>query len=154
MFVHLRGVIRNYAVALLLAVAATATTSGTWPLLSRAPLALDFLAVIIDHQRLAELDEICAAIPHDRLAIQWDTAVEFAILEGVWPSFLTGQPNAEAEIVDRLIRIGKRVPADVELGYHLCYGDAGHRHFKEPHDTAKLVSVANAVAAGVDRPRR
>jgi hypothetical protein len=40
----------------------------------------------------------------------------------------------------------------VELGYHLCYGDAGHRHFKEPHDTAKLVSVANAVAAGVDRP--
>lgn len=56
------------------------------------------------------------------------------------------------EIVERPVRIGIRVPAEAELGYHLCYGDARHRHFKEPADTAKLVDIANAISAGVQRP--
>ena len=33
-------------------------------------------------------------------------------------------------------------PLEVEVGYHLCYGDAGHRHFVEPRDTSRLVDVA------------
>jgi hypothetical protein len=98
---------------------------------------------------LAELDEIVAAIPHDELAIQWDTAVEFALLEGVWPAYFA---DVQAGIIERLIRIGKRVPAAVELGYHLCYGDAGHQHFVQPTDTSKLVAIANALAAGLMRP--
>lgn len=98
---------------------------------------------------MEELEEIAAAIPHHELAIQWDTAVEFAILEGVWP---VGFRDVHNEIVERLVRIGTRVPAEAELGYHLCYGDARHRHFKEPADTAKLVDIANAVSAGVQRP--
>ncbi|MSP12548.1 MAG: hypothetical protein EXR62_06280 [Chloroflexi bacterium] len=98
---------------------------------------------------LQELDEITAAVPHSELAIQWDVAVEFGILEGVWqPAFGNIQPS----IVARLVRIGQRVPADVELGYHLCYGDYGHRHFKQPEDTGKLVEIANAVSAAVTRP--
>src|SRR5579859_1826899 len=98
---------------------------------------------------LAELDQITAALPHHDLAIQWDVAVEFAILEGVWTTFLK---NPKPELIERLIRLGQRVPADVELGYHLCYGDAGHQHFKQPKDTALLVEVANAVSAGLTRP--
>ncbi len=39
-----------------------------------------------------------------------------------------------------------------ELGYHLCYGDMNHRHWKEPEDTAVLVRIANAIAASVSRP--
>src|SRR5258708_6940348 len=38
---------------------------------------------------LAELDEIIAAVPHHELAIQWDAAVEFGMLEGVWPVAFT-----------------------------------------------------------------
>ena len=97
---------------------------------------------------LNELDRITSAIPRDELAIQWDVAIEFAILEGVMPTFLA---DAKTEIPEQLIRLGNRVPADVELGYHLCYGDAGHKHFKEPEDTSKLVEVANAISAGVTR---
>ena len=89
------------------------------------------------------------AVPATELAIQWDVAVEFALLEGLWPTYLTDAPS---EIRERLLRLGRRVPAGVELGYHLCYGDAGHKHFKEPADTAKLVMVANAVAEGLQRP--
>ncbi len=55
-------------------------------------------------------------------------------------------------VLARLVRLGMAVPADVELGYHLCYGDAGHTHFVQPKDTANLVAVANGIAAGVTRP--
>jgi hypothetical protein len=101
-------------------------------------------------QMLAEVDRICAAIPHDQLAIQWDTAVEFAIWESVgWQSHLD---DVRGGIIDRLVRIGAHVPPDVEMGYHLCYGDAGHQHFVQPKDAANLVTVANAVSARVARP--
>ena len=101
-----------------------------------------------ERQLLAELDEMLDVIPAEELAIQWDTAVEFAILEGLLPSFLA---DPEAEIVERLVRLGNRVPTGVETGYHLCYGDVEHQHFVEPADTAKLVAIANGVCAGVER---
>ncbi|MEV0066704.1 hypothetical protein [Amycolatopsis sp. NPDC050768] len=98
---------------------------------------------------LRELELITDAIPADQLAIQWDTAVEFGMLEGVFPSWV---PDLEAGVLDRLTRLGNAVPADVHLGYHLCYGDSGGRHFVEPADTALLVRVANALAARLSRP--
>ena len=98
---------------------------------------------------LGELDRIIDAIPQDDLAIQWDTAAEFAIPEGVAPTFLK---ESMSEILGRLIRLGNHVPVPVELGYHLCYGDAGHKHFKEPEDATKLVAVANAISTGITRP--
>ena len=96
-----------------------------------------------------ELDEIVAAVPREHLAIQWDTAYEFALLEGVIPS---GFANPRAEILERLVRYGNRVPSAVELGYHLCYGDSGHRHFKEPEDAALLALVASHLARQLSRP--
>lgn len=96
-----------------------------------------------------ELDQICTSIPHDQLAVQWDVAVEFGMLEDVWPVYFS---NVREEILERLVRIGSRVPGDVEMGYHLCYGDAGHQHFKQPEDTSKLVDIANAVSQRVQRP--
>ncbi|HXP76968.1 MAG TPA: hypothetical protein VN823_22730 [Stellaceae bacterium] len=102
-----------------------------------------------EERLFVELDEIVDAVPSDRLAIQWDTAYEFALLEGVMPS---GFADPQAEILERLLRIGNRVPAEVELGYHLCYGDSGHRHFKDPDDTAKLALVANHLARDLARP--
>lgn len=101
-----------------------------------------------ERQLLKELDGMLDVIPPEELAIQWDTAVEFAILEGLLPSFLS---DAEAEITERLVRLGNRVPSGVETGYHLCYGDVEHQHFIEPVDMTKLVAVANGVCAGVGR---
>ncbi|MDA1096812.1 MAG: hypothetical protein O3B84_06105 [Chloroflexi bacterium] len=98
---------------------------------------------------LAELDGILAAIPATELAVQWDTAVEFSLLEGILDSYIT---DREAGVQERLLRLGAHVPPDVQLGYHLCYGDADHRHFKEPEDTSKMVAVANGVTEGLSRP--
>ena len=97
-----------------------------------------------ERQLLKELDGMLDVIPPGELAIQWDTAVEFAILEGLLPSFVS---DAEAEITERLVRLGNRVPSGVETGYHLCYGDVEHQHFIEPVDMTKLVAVANGVCA-------
>ena len=41
-----------------------------------------------ERQMLEELGGVIEAVPAEELAIQWDTAVEFAILEGVLESFL------------------------------------------------------------------
>lgn len=98
---------------------------------------------------LAEVDEITRAIPHQDLSIQWDVAVEFALLEGLRAAHFH---PLEAGICARLVRLANHVPQSVELGFHLCYGDAEHAHFTEPQDTAKLVRVANAISSSVARP--
>jgi hypothetical protein len=97
---------------------------------------------------LRELQDIVAAIPAAELAIQWDTAIEFGVLEGVFPTYLDDPPR---QIVERLVRLGGTVPDEIELGYHLCYGDAGHKHFVEPADMSKLVLIANEVSVGLER---
>lgn len=101
---------------------------------------------------LEELGEIASRIPHGELAVQWDTAVEFGILEGAFPSWLgDDRESRERAIGERLVRLGNAVPDGVELGYHLCYGDFQHRHFVEPADTGQLTAVANRIAAGLER---
>jgi hypothetical protein len=96
----------------------------------------------------ADLDRIAAGIPHSELAIQWDVAIEFGLLEGV---AFTNYAHVKTGIIEQLVRLGNQVPVDVELGYHLCYGDAGHKHFVEPEDTTKLVDVANGISTGLKR---
>jgi hypothetical protein len=115
-------------------------------------VALDDRALVepaYEQRLLAELSQILTTIPHDQLAIQWDVAVEVALLEGVAPTHLS---HPWEDIGDRLVQLGCAVPPDVELGYHWCYGDAGHRHFKEPNDAGLVVRLTNAVVGLVERP--
>lgn len=107
----------------------------------------------------AELGRILAGIPHDKLAIQWDTAVEFAFIEAAsgYADHFGGAyrpwfDDVWAGVVDRALEKAARVPEPVEVGYHLCYGDAGEEHFIEPTDTANLVRFAQAVVDGASRP--
>ena len=96
----------------------------------------------------AEVREIAQFVPPGELAIQWDVSKEMAIWEGVWPIYFD---DVKQGIVERLARHGDAVPAHVEMGYHFCYGDFGHRHWKEPEDTANMVEAANGVSAVLSR---
>ena len=98
---------------------------------------------------IGELMAICAEIPHDQLAIQWDVAVEFGLYEGAFPP---PPGDWRGMLMNQFGQLGNAVPTDVALGFHLCYGDAGHKHFIEPKDTANLVEVANGIAKVVTRP--
>jgi len=113
-----------------------------------APSCQAAVEAAIEARMMEELQQILAAIPPDALAIQWDVAVEFAVLELGAP--VAFDPPRDG-IITRLRRLGNAVPPPVELGFHLCYGDLNHHHFKEPEDTATLVGIANDLVAGLDR---
>src|SRR5262249_25118002 len=81
-----------------------------------------------------EIDKIAAAIPHHELAIQFDVAsAVFARLERNQASSY-GRTKAEMQETFNqiLVDLGNHVPGDIDLLYHLCYGDSGHRHVVEP----------------------
>ncbi len=97
----------------------------------------------------ADLDTALAELPHDRCAVQWDVAVEFGLLEGAMgpdPAMPLDQ------VTPALVRCVDRVPADVPVGLHLCYGDYGHQHFKQPESVQLQVDLVNAVASAAQRP--
>jgi SAM-dependent methyltransferase len=115
-------------------------------------VALDDQAVVEPAYEAAmarELAQILDVIPHDQLALQWDTNVEFGMLEGDIPVWF---PDVKAGILERLIRISRLVPADVELGFHFCLGHDEDTPRHVPADLGRMVEVANALAASLDRP--
>jgi hypothetical protein len=96
----------------------------------------------------ADLDRLLAAVPHDEVAVQWDVAVEFSILEEFYGPV---GPQVFDAITAALARCVDTVPAEVPVGLHLCYGDWGHEHFKQPESLALQVRVLNAVIAAAGR---
>jgi hypothetical protein len=97
----------------------------------------------------ADAGRLLSEIPHDDVAMQWDVAVEFGVLEN---AFAPNGDQAFDMIIAALVRCIDQVPADVPAGMHLCYGDYGHEHFKQPESLALQVRVLNAVAAAAARP--
>ena len=101
-----------------------------------------------------EIDKIAAAIPHDELAIQFDVAsAVFARLERNETSSY-GRTKAEMQetFANIVVDLGNRVPSDIDLLYHLCYGDSGHKHVVEPTDMKDMVEFANRLALQIKRP--
>jgi ubiquinone/menaquinone biosynthesis C-methylase UbiE len=123
------------------------------------PLAPVSAFVAADDQPLAErayeaamtleLARLLAAIPHDQLAIQWDTNFEFGMLEGDVPAWF---PDVQGGILKRLLRLAALVPPEVELGFHFCSGHDEQAPRHVPADLGRMVEIANALASGLDRP--
>ena len=98
----------------------------------------------------SELNHICSTIPHEHLAIQWETVSEFAVLEGLFESGLEG--DVMDELTRRVAHLVDSVPTSTEAGIHLCYGDSGHKHFCEPRDAGYLAEFAKGVLKYTQRP--
>ncbi|KAI1377944.1 hypothetical protein F4677DRAFT_30842 [Hypoxylon crocopeplum] len=107
-------------------------------------------------QRFADtIDRIVADIPHDDMVIQWDLCFEMTALEfdrgrltDTWHQPYFSSPGGVLQgLVDRVVRLCERIPQDIKLAFHLCYGDLRHKHFIEPQDTSLLVELANALLA-------
>src|SRR5207302_812659 len=69
------------------------------------------LAVLPAYTRrlLAEADAIAAAIPHDQLAVQWDVAVEVAVLEGIAGYSSAPFDDPQATILGQLVGLGTHI---------------------------------------------
>lgn len=97
---------------------------------------------------MREIGAILAAIPAVDLAIQWDVCQEVLAADGAWDVFYD---DLIGDAVDRIARLSAAVPEGVELGFHLCYGDPGHKHVKEPADLGGCVTMANSISERVGR---
>ena len=95
---------------------------------------------------IGEVGKIAAAMPNDRIALQWDVCQEVLAWEGYYE---TGPVDFRTETIDVLTRIGNAVPSAIELGYHLCYGSPADEHCVQPKDMQVMVEITNAISAGV-----
>ena len=108
----------------------------------------DYLRVY-ERSLLRALDGILAAVPHRELSLQWDICQEVLVFEGYFPS---RPADYEERIFAELARLGAAVPAEVELGYHLCYGSPADQHLVMPADAGVLAALARAILERARRP--
>lgn len=101
-----------------------------------------------------EIDKIAKAIPADELAIQFDVAsAVFARLERAQASsYGANKSETQQRFADILVDLASHVPGDIDLLFHFCYGDAGHKHVVEPTDMSDMVVMANSLCARIARP--
>jgi hypothetical protein len=83
----------------------------------------------------------------DDLMLQYDVAVEVALLEGGIPA--GGDLGDESVVLQAFRDVFARTPAGVQCAVHLCYGDYQHRHFAAPQDLSVCVRLAQAVSERV-----
>lgn len=92
---------------------------------------------------LGEVETILQKIPADDLAIQWDCATElqdaYGAVEGLDPDTMVERNVAQFR------RLCPAIPAEVGLGFHLCFGTLGGWPRFAPDDLSGAVTLANAV---------
>ncbi|UFS97557.1 hypothetical protein [Nocardia huaxiensis] len=99
--------------------------------------------------RLREsVHEILDALPHSELAIQWDVPVEVVSWEGMMPNPL----HTKARLLESMVALGDWIPGDIELGYHLCYGNSETFAHPSAPDTSGLAEIWSGLHARVSRP--
>jgi hypothetical protein len=116
------------------------------------PAALPAVEAAYERAMIAEVAALCRHIPHHDLCIQWDVCNEMVLWDGQQTDAVPGADIPREELIARMRRLGAAVPADVELGLHLCYGDFGAKHFVEPKDAARMVDFANALSRAIAHP--
>jgi hypothetical protein len=106
---------------------------------------------VYEQAMLREVERVAHTIPHHDLALQWDVCIEMVAWDGRRAN--SGAfPGMGDVFAGNFARLGGAVPGDVELGFHLCYGDLDGKHFIDPEDATKMVEMANLIVRSVDRP--
>ena len=133
------------------------TESGTRLFIGHSPESFQPMWDAYQEAMKRELTRLTQEIPPNDLAIQWDIATEVLCIEGNDHDPTLGLPwDAPGDPFDRygqaLVDLCPHIPEEALLGLHLCYGDLGHKHFKEPDDLSLVVRMANAGVMAVRRP--
>ena len=98
---------------------------------------------------IRELQRLTVSIPVSSLAIQWDVCYEVQDIEGVvaW----MGGDGAWERFTGPASRLTRVIPAEVLVGYHLCYGTLPQWPMYEARDMSLLVRMANFAIANSGR---
>ena len=149
--------IRNYGIFARLKAEGAIPASVKYQICMAPPLAIafnfmspnaydDFVPAYAAHLR-DEFERISEALPHDEIAYQWDVCIEVLMWEGYYGL----EKDYRGRILDSLGDIGDMVPADIDLGYHLCYGSPQDEHLVQPKDLGVCVEISNGIAGAVGR---
>ncbi|MCM6786560.1 hypothetical protein NDR87_09350 [Nocardia sp. CDC159] len=112
-----------------------------------APESLAQVLPAYEAQTRASLHEILDALPHSELAIQWDVPVEVVSWDGLMPNPL----HTKEKLLESMLALGNWIPDDVELGYHLCYGNSEtFKHPSSPNATG-LAEIWNGLTTNLRR---
>ena len=98
---------------------------------------------------LAELGTIVERIPAEDLAIQWDCTTEMQDAYGVLAD-LPADGRIERNL-EQFRRLGRAIPDQVQLGFHLCFGTLGGWPRFAPEDLSGAVEMANAMISETGR---
>jgi hypothetical protein len=113
-----------------------------------------------ERQLRHSVDQIQAAVPHSELAIQWDLVSELTAMGG---GGVGGRWDRD-EVIEELRRLASWVQPDVELGFHLCFGDSNRDNVRpgqpspfkiesnRASDATPLRELATAIFTSVSRP--
>jgi len=102
---------------------------------------------IYTNHLIGEVAKISAAVPHDKLAYQWDVCQEVLM----WEGFFDQYEGYKEDIIHTLAKVGDAVEEDIDMGYHLCYGSPQDEHCVQPKDIGSLVEMSNALCSAVSR---
>jgi hypothetical protein len=66
--------------------------------------------------------------------------------------FVVPEQDYRVAVFEQFARLGRAVPTDVELGFHLCYGSPGDQPLLRLADARALADLMNGIADSVRRP--
>lgn len=96
-----------------------------------------------------EIATICNHIPHDQLAIQFDSVWElgevYGYFDGVAPC------DAVNRNIEQIRKVASAIPREVHLGFHLCFGTFGGWPRIQSNDLQPAIDIANGFIAAAER---
>lgn len=96
-----------------------------------------------------EIRSMLEVIPANDLVILWDVCVEVLHMEGLLPWM--SMENPIASNTDTVARIMPHIPAEVMIGYHLCYGTLPTWPMAPLGSIRTQISLANALVEKTGR---
>ena len=126
--------------------------NGTWNMVDFAYR--ERVEQLYSERLVEDMNRLQDTVPAHDLAIQIDVTVEFAYLEYergrlAEPIFKPYFSSVKEGVLRRIEALSSAVRKDVQLGFHLCYGDRFHAHFVEPEDAGLLVEMAMGITERV-----
>ena len=113
-----------------------------------SPVGRDRYLRAYERALMKALASILSSIPHRDLSIQFDVCQEVLLFENYFP---VRGPDYKMPVFEQFGRLAASVPAEVELGYHLCYGSPGDQPLLRLRDATVLVELMNGIADFVKR---
>lgn len=113
-----------------------------------SPTSYDQYFEVYERSLVLALQDILKSVPANDLAIQWDICQEVLVFESYFPN----RPADYRERVFSLMaRLANAVPADVEVGFHMCYGSPKDAHLVMPKDMGIMVEILNGCMPRIQR---